>query len=148
MVNPVNFNIPSRTDQHVYLTVFLGVMTLVWLSTESTYMPLTAALGLAWAFAIAALFVMHNFSQRVLQGRLLWLSAIVFGVFVGVLAAVISFFLMLFKNVQHAHLTPDFPNATLLGMLARAPVWGLAGALFGGAAVFYLYATYEEASES
>ncbi len=107
-------------------------------------MPLTVGLGLAWAFAIGAFLIMQNFGGRTLHGRRLALAATGFGAIVGAVAPLMSFLLMLFKNVQHAHLTPDFPNETLLGILYRVPAWGIAGALFGIAAFLYLVATTEE----
>lgn len=107
-------------------------------------MPLTASLGVAWAFAVLALVVMQTFSGRQLWGRGLVLAGAAFGAAVGISATGFGFLLMLFKNVQHAHLTPDFPNETLLGILYRAPAWGVAGALLGMAAIFYWIATYKE----
>lgn len=38
---------------------------------------------------------------------------------------------MVLQNGIHGHSVPDFPNAVILAMLARAPWWGAAGGLLG-----------------
>ncbi len=123
-------------------------MLLVWLSTESTYMPLTAALGAGLAFGLLALGIFHRFGDHVLGTQRLLLSAVLFGGLGGALAIPMTFGLMLFKNVQHSHYyAPDFPNETLLGIWERLPFWGLAGALLGlGWALWRVAITPQEES--
>lgn len=101
-------------------------------------MPLVAVLGATWSLGIISLAVMNYYGGRSINGRWLWFVFPSLGCLAGFLASGMSFLLMLFKNVQHSHLTPDFPNETLLGILARAPAWALAGGLFGLAFVFFL----------
>lgn len=139
-IKPI-FTVPSRNDRHIYWAVFYGVILLVWLSTESTYMPLTAALGGGVSVGIMAFLIMHRFGgQPVGTRRLLIVSSLV-GAITGALAVPMTFFLMLFKNVQHSHYyAPDFPNETLLGIWERLPFWLLAGALFGLAWALWIVA--------
>ena len=53
------------------------------------------------------------------------------GALAGALASLCTAALMLFKNLRHAHVFPDYPAEMLLAALARLPVWALAGGLAG-----------------
>ena len=140
----LTFTIPSRNDRHIYMLVFLGVITLIWLSSESVYMPMTVGLGVAWSFGIFTVGAMHYFAQKVLSNTLLWGFFVGIGAFIGLGAIGTTFMLMLFKNVQHSHLTPDFPNETILAIVKLAPAWTFSGGLWGLALCFYLLWQQEE----
>ncbi|NDJ87188.1 MAG: hypothetical protein GYB66_15015 [Chloroflexi bacterium] len=127
------FTIPSRTDWHTYAAVLYGVILLVWLSTESTNMILTSFLGVGAAFGVLGLGIMHRYGGRVLSFHR-WVAMMVgLGAAVGLGATAMTFFLMLFKNVQHAHVVPDFPWEMVSLIWLRAPAWTVAGALVGAA---------------
>ncbi|MYD11530.1 MAG: hypothetical protein F4X02_15985 [Chloroflexi bacterium] len=53
------------------------------------------------------------------------------GALTGALAALCTAALMLFKNLRHAHIFPDYPAGMLLAALERLPFWAIAGALAG-----------------
>ena len=53
------------------------------------------------------------------------------GALIGALTALATALLMLFKNLRHGHLFPDYPLDMLLDTLERLPYWSLAGALAG-----------------
>jgi hypothetical protein len=125
--------IPRRRDWHTYAVVFGGVILLVWLSSESTYMPLTALLGVGTALGLAMLALMVRFGGRVLAPRIWLPGVIILGAVIGVFAIFTTTLLMLFKNVQHSHLYPDFPGEVFVELWRRTPAWGLAGALLGAA---------------
>ena len=130
------------------MTVFLGVLSLIWLSSESVHMVLVAVLGAAWAFAIVGHITMQQLAERQFEGYSAFIIAIIFGGLVGVLAVFMSILLMIFKNVQHAHLIPDFPSETIADMLPLVPAWGLAGALLAMAYLFYQQAKTVQDGES
>ncbi len=51
--------------------------------------------------------------------------------------------LMLLKTALHSHIQPDFPWPLFPAILARAPAWGVAGALIGlGMALLRIAATF------
>lgn len=49
----------------------------------------------------------------------------------GILTALLSSLLMLFKNVRHAHQSPDFPFEQIKDVLIRTPIWMVIGMLMG-----------------
>ena len=53
------------------------------------------------------------------------------GALAGALAALCTATLMLFKNLRHAHIFPDYPAEMLLAVLERLPLWAIAGGLAG-----------------
>lgn len=53
------------------------------------------------------------------------------GALAGALASLCTAALMLFKNLRHAHVFPDYPAEMLLAVLERLPLWSIAGALAG-----------------
>lgn len=110
---------------------------MIWLSTESTHVGLTALLGFGLALMILGLSVLHWLSGRNLNRG--W--TVLFGIVTGALTPITTFFLMLFKNVQHSHIVPDFSNEVMWEILTRTPVWALAGGLIGGAFLMFSLAT-------
>lgn len=104
---------------------------MIWLSTESTHMGLTVLLGLGLALMIVGLGVLHWLGGRNLNLMRGW--SVLFGIITGALTPITTFFLMLFKNVQHSHIVPDFSNEVLWEILTRTPAWALAGGLIGAA---------------
>lgn len=53
------------------------------------------------------------------------------GALAGALASLCTAALMLFKNLRHAHIFPDYPAEMLLAVLERLPSWAIAGGLAG-----------------
>lgn len=69
---------------------------------------------------------------RIAAGRALHSSHIALaGAISGALASLCTAALMLFKNLRHAHVFPDYPAEMLLAVLQRLPVWTIAGGLAG-----------------
>ncbi|PJF44924.1 MAG: hypothetical protein CUN55_01435 [Phototrophicales bacterium] len=142
MSKPI-FTIPSRNERHIYWAVFYGVIILIWLSTESTYMPLTVLLGAGLAFGVLMLAILYRFGGISLSLQQFLIGASLFGALVGAMAVPSTFLLMLFKNVQHSHYyAPDFPNTTILDLWQRLPFWTVAGTLLGLGWALWIIATY------
>lgn len=106
---------------------------LLWTSLEDSS-AFAAALG-GWiaALTLASLWITRRFGGQALQSRAFILMTAVMGGIVGALAAVLSAGLMLLKNGLHAHAFPDYPFGMIIDMLARAPLWAVAGLLLGAA---------------
>lgn len=145
MTNISKLNLPAFADQHRYLAIFYGVILLVWLTTESAHVLLTTLLGLGLALLIVVLSALYRLGGHSYRTRF-WLPAFAIGgTLTGLLTAFTTFMLMLFKNVQHAHLYPDFPNSVMFGIVSRAPMWALAGGLIGTALALARIAKGEQA---
>ena len=69
------------------------------------------------------------------------------GALAGALASLCTAALMLFKNLRHAHIFPDYPAEMLLAVLERLPVWAIAGGL-AGLAIGLLLASRWNADDS
>lgn len=133
MTNIFRLTLPAFGDQHRYLAIFYGVVLLVWLTTESAHVLLTSLLGLGLALIIVIFSAFYRLGGRSYTARF-WIPAyIVGGGLTGLLTTFTTFMLMLFKNVQHSHLYPDFPTSVMYGIVSRGPIWGLAGLLIGAA---------------
>ncbi|MBZ0317191.1 MAG: hypothetical protein K8L91_12285 [Anaerolineae bacterium] len=131
--------IPQHTLTHNLLAIGYGGGLMIWLSTESTHVGLTAMLGFGLALMIVGLSVLHWLGGRNLNLMRGW--TVLFGAITGAFTPITTFFLMLFKNVQHSHIVPDFSNEVMWEILARTPAWTLAGGLIGGAFLMLSLAT-------
>ncbi len=127
------FNIPQQTLTHKLMAIGYGGGLMIWLATESTHIGLTVVLGLGLALMIVGLGILHWLGGREINLLRGW--PVLFGILIGALTPITTFFLMLFKNVQHSHLVPDFSNEVIWEILARTPAWTLAGGLMGVAVV-------------
>ncbi len=114
-----------------HLAVIAGVAILLWSGMEDNDAVMVSLLGaLSAAAAILTLGGAARFPARWRRGSLTK-RAVVAGTLTGALASLTTPALMLFKNLRHAHVFPDYPPAMLLAMLERLPWWALAGALAG-----------------
>ena len=114
-----------------WLVILLGVVIFVWLSFEDTHVWPVALLGALAAGLSVSLWATGRFGGRMIAGRVLPLYLATLGGLTGASASVITALLMLFKNVRHAHLFPDFPLEMIGAILARIPAWTGAGVLIG-----------------
>jgi hypothetical protein len=102
-------------------TLIYGIVVFLWLSPdEQTWF--VAILGWIGAVLITARIVIR-FGLR--------LDPILIGAVIGAGATVCTVLLMFLKTSLHAHVIPDYPLATMIGVAERLPAWALAGALFG-----------------
>lgn len=113
------------------MAIGYGGVLMIWLSTENASIWLTVVLGLGLALMIVTLGVLHWMGGRTINLARGWL--VLLGIITGTLSPITTFFLMLFKNVQHSHIVPDFSNEVMSEILVRTPAWALAGGLIGGA---------------
>ena len=104
-----------------------GLAILFWSGLEDSDAGAVTLLG-----ALSSLSFTLWLLSRVATGHALKLLYFgLSGALVGALAALCTATLMLFKNLRHAHVFPDYPAAMLLAALERLPLWAIAGALAG-----------------
>jgi len=111
-----------------HIAVFTGCAIMLWSGIEDNDARAAAALG-ALSAASATLYLAGR--QGLAWRGLSLKESTLSGLLLGALAALATTALMLFKNLRHAHIYPDYPAPMLLAMLERLPLWALAGALAG-----------------
>ena len=107
--------------------ILVGVAILLWSSLEDRDAVLVSMLGALSAAAISLTLL----DRARLRCGSATTRALMAGALVGALSSVTTAALMLFKNLRHAHVFPDYPPAMMLAALERLPWWALAGALAG-----------------
>jgi hypothetical protein len=127
--------IPRLTNRFVLMMIAYGVVLLAWLTPEGNAIWLVSLLGTILAWAGLWSVVRSRWGNCRLSPRLWIPGSLVFGGVAGFSSALATIWLMLMKNVQHSHSFLDFPSEVVVGILARSPVWALAGFLVGGAFV-------------
>ncbi|MEP7291994.1 MAG: hypothetical protein ABI835_09430 [Chloroflexota bacterium] len=104
---------------------------LIWSSLEDNSVLPVALLGAGLAVLILALWFSGRFGSRTFAARSALLAAALVGAVAGLASALSTAALMLIKDGLHAHLFPDYPFGLIVDILARAPLWSLAG-IFAG----------------
>lgn len=113
------------------LFVICGIAVLLWSGMEDNDARMVTLLGMLLAAAISMMLVnSQRFPER-LKRLSLAKRAAMSGALIGMLASVTTPVLMLFKDVRHAHVFPDYPAGMMLATLERMPAWALAGGLTG-----------------
>lgn len=104
-----------------------GAMLLGWMSLEDNGALSVAILGTA-----LALWLVYFGMLRYMPNHPLTMRRMSFmGLMIGASSAICTTALMFFKTAWHGHLFPDYPFGMMIAMVQRAPVWGIAGAMFG-----------------
>ncbi len=111
--------------------IVTGIAVLLWSSLEDNDAMLVTILGALLAIAATMTLFKLPFLRARFPSDDLPKRATVAGALVGTLASVTTPLLMLFKDLRHAHVFPDYPPGMMLAMLERMPMWALAGGLAG-----------------
>ena len=123
------YNDKSNLSRHVL--VFTGIAVLLWSGLEDNDAVAVSLLGALLATA-ASLMLLDTQRFRATVRRLSQPKRMALaGAFIGALASVTTPLLMLFKDLRHAHIFPDYPPEMILATLERMPLWALAGGLAG-----------------
>lgn len=113
------------------MALVYGAALLIWSSLEDNSVLPAALLGGGLAVIILVRWITRRWGGRTVAGRAALAAASAVGAAAGASAALATAVLMLIKDGLHSHLFPDYPFGMILDMLARAPLWALAGALAG-----------------
>jgi len=111
------------------LIILAGITVLLWSGVEDNNVIGVTVLGTLLTILGVSVFIMSRFGGLELtQSSVLKLSPIVGGL-IGAGSAISIVLLMLFKNVRHAHVFPDYPPQMMLDTLTRLPLWTISGGL-------------------
>lgn len=127
----LTLTIPVLSNRLRLTALAYGVLVFVWTSLEDNSVLPVALLGSGLALLLVALWTAARFGGKTFAARSAVLLAAGVGAAVGLAATVAVALLMLMKNGLHAHLFPDYPFGLIADILARAPLWALAG-IFAG----------------
>lgn len=109
----------------------------VWIGIEDRSLVYVSLLGAGAAGLGVAHWAWRRFAGRRVSAPQAAAGSAIAGLVIGLAAAPLTALLMAIKVSLHGHATPDFSAAAVRAVLARAPVWGLAGGI-GGLALAWL----------
>jgi hypothetical protein len=107
--------------------IVLGIALILWLPIEDVNLSQVLFFANAVCAWWAARFLLNIAPQH---PAFLWRHVLI-GLVAGLAVSPVAVFLMAFKSGLHGHGIPDFSSAQVLGVLARSPVWIVAGLLLG-----------------
>lgn len=131
MTKDLNQQFNERSNLAPHILVITGIAVLLWSGLEDHDAVVVTVLGTLLATAAAVqLLDSRRFRVRARQRSLRQRLALA-GALAGTLASITTPLLMLFKDLRHAHVFPDYPPEMMLATLERMPSWALAGGLAG-----------------
>jgi hypothetical protein len=131
--------IPKQARWLRWLTIFWALIVFIWLGQEDNHVLPVAVLGIVGASVMLLLWAVHYYGNHAIGRGVLPFLLTAGGAVNGLGGVALTVGLMIFKNVRHAHLAPDYPNGLMGAMINLAPAWMLAGACFGlGIGLIYL----------
>lgn len=140
----MTLSIPPTTYKTRLLIIIAGITVLFWSGLEDNQIWGVTLLG--WLLGILSVF---TFLQSQFENKeyhiitLLKFSPIIGGI-VGASASLLTLLLMLFKNIRHAHVFPDYPPQLMLAMLDRLPIWSISSGLILFGITLLLYVIYSD----
>ncbi len=113
------------------LMILCGIAILLWSGLEDNNANAVSVLAAATA-TVATLYILASrLGGRALHPADHLRLSVLAGFLAGSSACLLAASLMLFKDLRHAHIYPDYPPQMILAMLERLPHWTLAGGLAG-----------------
>jgi hypothetical protein len=131
---------PVRSLGLTLLSYAFGLAFFFWIGFEDTTLIPVTLLGASLPLIVLAHFLMRRFGGRPLPVRKGILLLVAGGLLAGCAAPLTTVVLMALKVSLHAHTYPDYPPEAVLDVMARTPVWALAGLLAGAALALAAYA--------
>jgi len=123
--------IKNHSTRARHLFVICGIAVLLWSGMEDDDARMVTLLGMLLAAALSMMLVSSRRFPERLKRLSLAKRAAMSGALIGALASLTTPLLMLFKDLRHAHVFPDYPAGMMLATLERMPAWALAGGLAG-----------------
>jgi len=128
---PNNQPINNHSKRARHLLLVSGIAVLLWSGMEDHDALLVTLLGTVLATAATMmLLASHGLRPAIARGSRPRKGALA-GALIGTLASLATPLLMLFKDLRHAHIYPDYPAGMMLATLEKMPAWALAGGLAG-----------------
>lgn len=123
------FTIPPFNYINRLLIIVTGITLLIWSGLEDNQVIAVVILG--WVLAIFATlsFIQSRFGGQSMQSNTLLKLSPILGAIIGASASLITMLLMLFKDVRHGHVFPDYPPQLMIAIIERLPVWAIGGGL-------------------
>ncbi len=115
--------IPQTDYKTRLIALSLGITIFLWLSLEDNNVIGVTLLGWISSFSIISFGLMSRYAGLTLSSKRLLFAGFGYGAMIGAGANLSTAFLMLFKDVRHAHVFPDYPPQMILAMLERLPIW-------------------------
>ena len=134
---------PSVSRPLRWMSLAWGAAILIWLSMEDNSAIPVAVLATGASVLFTTLQTLRWLEKYPIRGRYTLPAATLFGASSGAGSALATAFLMLLKTGLHSHVAPDYTFAQMLGMLERAPLWALAGALLAIGVALVLHTRVE-----
>ena len=114
-----------------HLMVVAGVAVLLWSGLEDNDAITVTTLGVLMATSLSTMLMTSRLAGATLRKIGVIERSVIAGLLTGALSSLTTPLLMLFKDVRHAHVFPDYPPQMMLAMLDRLPYWTIAGGLIG-----------------
>lgn len=128
---PTDQPIQNRSKPARRLLLVSGIAVLLWSGMEDNDALLVTLLGTLLATAATMMLLASRRFHPVMTRGSRPMQGALAGALIGKLASVATPLLMLFKDLRHAHIYPDYPAGMMLATLERMPAWALAGGLAG-----------------
>ena len=123
--------IKKHSTRARHLFVICGIAVLLWSGMEDDDARMVTLLGMLLAAALSMMVINSQWIAQRLKRLSLAKRAAMSGALIGALASLTTPLLMLFKDLRHAHVFPDYPTGMMVATLERMPAWALAGGLAG-----------------
>jgi hypothetical protein len=130
---------PSRSRGLTWLTYAFCVAFFFWIGLEDRSLVSVTLLGACLPIIFVAHFLLRRFGGTKLPVRKSGLLLCAGGLLAGGLAPLTTAVLMAIKVSLHSHPVPDYTPEAVVAVVARLPVWALAGLLAGAALALWAY---------
>jgi hypothetical protein len=112
-----------------WIVVLWALLLFYWLGLEDDTLWPVVILGMGSSLLLLMQAVQGRYGGQQITRKLLPYWAALVGAIIGLGGGLCTAALMLFKNVRHAHILPDYPVEIIGAVLGLMPIWAIAGAM-------------------
>ena len=130
---------PLRNRALSLLTYAVSGVFFLWLVVEDRSLVTVTLLGVSFPIIFLVHFLLERFGGAELPMRKSLLLLGAGGTLAGALAPLTTAVLMAVKVMLHGHTPPDYSPEMVAAVIARLPLWSVAGLLVGAALAVWVF---------
>lgn len=119
----MQISIPSSGYKMRLIALGWGILIFLWSSIEDNNVSGVTVLGWITSLIVVSFGLMSRFGGICISGKKSLMAGAGIGAIIGASASLSIAILMLFKDVRHAHIFPDYPPQMIVAILERLPIW-------------------------
>lgn len=130
-------SIPKPNNKLRWLIIGYTIFIFIWTGRESTNIRTMTLISFGITLLAITTWTLNRYGGQQISVRTGAMMFTLIGAIIGFGTTVTTAVMMMFINIRHSHIRPDYPPELVGAILQRSPLWAVAGVLVGLALILF-----------